>query len=136
MPLGDCWSVSLPVCAEQGVCELGDTRTVQECCAKTGAMGISLVVQWLRICLLMQGTPIQPPVRDLTVHMLQTTESTHHSYSALAPQPKILQDATETQGGQIKKYFTYIYPHLYAHTYTHIGIYTYTHTHMYTYTYT
>ena len=37
--LAECWSVTVPVCAEQGVGELGNTRTVQECCAKWGLWG-------------------------------------------------------------------------------------------------
>ena len=96
-----------------------------------GAVGMSLVIQWLRICLPMQGTPAQPPVGDLRFHKPRTTKSTHHSYGALAPQPKILQDATETQSSQIEK--PYIYIHIYAHTYTHTCIYTYIHTQIHIY---
>ena len=39
----------------------------------------SLVVQWLRICLAMQGTPVQSLVQeDPTCH--RATKPTHHSY--------------------------------------------------------
>ena len=98
-------------------------RTVQECCAKMGAVGISRVIQWLRICLPMQGTPAQPPVWDPRFHMPRTAKSTHHSYGALAPQPKILQAATETQGSQAKKPFIYV--HIYTHTYIYIHAHIY-----------
>ena len=45
----------------------------------------SLVVQWLRICLPMQGTRVQSPVReDPTCH--GATKPMHHNYWACAPQ--------------------------------------------------
>ena len=36
-----------------------------------GSHGTSLVVQWLRLCLTMQGTPVQSRIRELRSHVLR-----------------------------------------------------------------
>ena len=41
--------------------------------SKPSTLGTFLVVQWLRICLVMQGTQVQSPVEELRSHMLQST---------------------------------------------------------------
>ena len=46
--------------------------------------GTSLVVQWLRILLAVQGTLVQSLVRDLRAYMLQATKSMCHNYRAHA----------------------------------------------------
>ena len=68
-------------------------------------VGISLVVQWLRICLAMQGTWVWSLVGEL-----KSQVPAHHNYWVLAPQRKILHEATKipsvptkTQGSQINK---------------------------------
>ena len=76
--------------------------------------GTSLVVQWLRIHLPMQGTWVQSLVRDLKSHKLYSATTTEHTSSVAqvlqlarslhTPQWKILHAATETQCSQINKW--------------------------------
>ena len=58
---------------------------------KEGATRISLVVQWLRICLAMQGTQVQSLVRELEFHMPMC-----HNYGASTPLLESL--CTKTDG--------------------------------------
>ena len=50
--------------------------------------GFSLVVQWLRSCLVIQGTWVQSLVRELRSHILQNNE-------VCTPQPESPRAATE-----------------------------------------
>ena len=54
------------------------------------AIGTSLVVQWLRICLAMQGTQVRSLVEELRSHMLGATIEAH------VPQGKAPLAATKT----------------------------------------
>ena len=53
---------------------------------KTGTLGTSLVVQWLRICLPLQGTQVWSLVQEDPTRS-RATKPVHHSYWAYALQP-------------------------------------------------
>ena len=80
---------------------------------KTHTSGTSLVVQWLRICLAMQGTWVQSPVRKLRSHVQQSNKAsmpqllkpTWRNQRVQASQQKILHDPMKTRYSQIHKYF-------------------------------
>ena len=55
--------------------------------SKNQIPGTSLVVWWLRICLVMQGTQVGSLVRELRSHMLQGN-SVHANYWACMPELK------------------------------------------------
>jgi len=60
---------------------------VEKKARKEKMTGTSLVVQWLRICLLMQGTWVQSLVGELKFPTYcGTTKTTHHNYWACALQ--------------------------------------------------
>ena len=48
----------------------------------------SLVVQWLRICLAMQGTPVQSLLQEDSIRCGAIKPMHHHSW-ALALEPKV-----------------------------------------------
>ena len=67
--------------------------------------GLSLVVQWLRICLPMQGKWIWSLVRELRSHTLRNNLSSYTStIEACIPQRKILHAATQSQRSQINTF--------------------------------
>ena len=53
---------------------------------KEKRMRASLVVQWLRICLSIQGTQVQALVRE-DATCCRATRPVRHSYGACAPEP-------------------------------------------------
>ena len=57
----------------------------KECPVKK-KIGTSLVVQWLRILFLMQGTRVQFLVGELRYHMCRATKPAHHKKKSLCGQ--------------------------------------------------
>ena len=67
-------------------CAPGTNIVVGQLYFKNKQIGTSLVAQWLRICLPMQGTRVQSLVReDPTCH--RATKPVHHNYWACALEP-------------------------------------------------
>ena len=61
------WLLGMPNCKGHGLCPLGSPwllRDARSICEKTVSFGTSLVVQWLRICLPMQGTRVRSLVQE------------------------------------------------------------------------
>ena len=60
----------------------------------------SLVVQWLRLCLAMQGTRVQSLAGALRSYVLQLVEPVQHSWRVPLLQWKTPREAAKTQGSQ------------------------------------